>query len=96
MTVNQYLTLCDNASCLGISIPDYIRRKSTGKVLPRKKLAPEDRTLYVALGRIGNNINQLTKKVNSGNHYPKQVQQELAQLKNVLDDLTLKLIRHDS
>lgn len=96
MTVNEYLILAANASCLGISIPDYIRRTSTGKVLPRKRLAPEYRTLFVELSRVGNNINQLTKKVNSGNHYPKQVQQELAQLKDVLDDLTLKIIRHDS
>lgn len=48
------------------------------------------------LSRVGNNINQLTKKAHSGNHYPKQLQNELVALRKLLNALTLKIVNHDS
>ena len=95
-TVNEYLVVSDNATCLGISMVDYIRRRTTGVVLPRKKVSTEDRRLFVELSRVGNNINQLTKKAHSGNHYPKQLQSELIALRKLLNALTLKIVNHDS
>lgn len=95
-TVKEYLVVSDNAACLGISLADYIRRRTTGVVLPRKKVSSEDRRLFVELSRIGNNINQLTKKVHSGNHYPRKLQDELIALRKTLDALTLKIVNHDS
>ena len=95
-SVNEYLVVSDNANCLGISIADYVRRRTTGVVLPRKKVSSEDRRLFVELSRVGNNINQLTKKVHSGNHYPRQLQNELIELKKLLNAMTLKIIDHDS
>ena len=95
-TVKEYLIVSDNANTSGISITDYIRRKTTGSVLPRKKVAPEDRKLFITLGRLGNNINQLTRKVHSNKHYPKQLKEELKSVKNLLESLMLKLVQNDS
>ena len=95
-SVNEYLVVSDNATCLGISMADYIRRRTTGVVLPRKKVSSEDRRLFMELSRVGNNINQLTKKAHSGNHYPKQLQNELVALRKLLNALTLKIVNHDS
>ena len=95
-SVNEYLVVSDNANCLGISVADYVRRRTTGVVLPRKKVSTEDRRLFIELSRVGNNINQLTKKVHSGNHYPIQLQNELIALRKLLNALTLKIIDHDS
>lgn len=95
-SVNEYLVVSDNANCLGISVADYVRRRTTGVVLPRKKVSTEDRRLFIELSRVGNNINQLTKKVHSGNHYPRQLLNELLELRKLLNALTLKIIDHDS
>lgn len=95
-SVNEYLVVSDNANCLGISIADYVRRRTTGAVLPRRKVLPEDRRLFVELSRVGNNINQLTKKIHMGNHYPKQLQNELIELKKLMEGITLKIVNHDS
>ena len=95
-TVKEYLIVSDNANTLGISITNYIRRKTTGSVLPRKKVTPEDRKLFLALGRIGNNINQLTRKTHSNKHYPKQLKDELKLVKTLLESLMLKLVQNDS
>ena len=37
MTVSEYLTVSENAETLGIAIPDFIRLKTTGRVLPKKE-----------------------------------------------------------
>tara|TARA_R110002072_G_scaffold168634_2_gene322297 strand:- start:220 stop:501 length:282 start_codon:yes stop_codon:yes gene_type:complete len=62
MTVNEFLIVSDSANCLSIGIPDYIRRKVTGRPLPRTKVLPENRKLFVELSRIGNSINQFDQE----------------------------------
>jgi len=45
MTVSEYLTVSENAVPWAFSIPDFIRLKTTGRgLLPRKRIAPEDRS----------------------------------------------------
>ena len=73
ITVFDYLRVSENAATMGVSIPDFIRLKTTGRVLPRKRITPEDRKLFVEMCRIGNNINQLTKKVHLGENNPPQL-----------------------
>ncbi|CAH8281410.1 mobilization protein MobC [Mariniflexile fucanivorans] len=92
MTVNDFLIVSDSANCLGIGIPEYIRRKTTGKAMPRTKVTPHDRQLFVALSRIGNNLNQLTKKAHLGMHTPKLLQKELLELKETIDQLKLNIV----
>ena len=94
--MNEYLIMSNNASTLGIGIPDYIRRKVTGRALPRTKVLPENRKLFVELSRIGNNINQLTKLAHLGINDPINLISHLEELKNELDLLKSKIISNDS
>ncbi|MEW4923097.1 plasmid mobilization relaxosome protein MobC [Algibacter sp. 2305UL17-15] len=96
MTVNEFLVVSDSANCLGIGIPDYIRRKVTGRPLPRTRVMPENRKLFIELSRIGNNINQLTKKAHLGMHTPKILQRELLELKETINLLKSNIVNHDS
>ena len=95
MTVDEYLILSQNASTLGITIPDYIRKRVTGKALPRKRILLEDRQLFIELARIGNNINQLTKQVHLGMKHPPMLINQLAELKNILDMLKSNIVKSD-
>lgn len=92
MSVDEYLVLSNNADTLGISIPDYIRRKATDKALPRVKVLPENRKLFVGLSRIGNNINQLVKKTHLGMYDSQGLQRELMELKGVLDTIKSNIL----
>src|SRR6056297_3096255 len=96
MTVSEYLTVSENASTLGVSIPDFIRLNTTGRVLPRKRISPEDRKLFVEMCRIGNNINQLTKKVHLGMNNSPQLNSLLLELKSNLDVLKSNIVNNDS
>jgi len=96
MTVNEFLIVSDSANCLGIGIPDYIRKKVTGRPLPRTKVVPENRKLFIELSRIGNNLNQLTKKAHLGLHAPKTLQNELLELKETINLLKLNIVNNDS
>ncbi|CAN0605889.1 unnamed protein product, partial [Ectocarpus sp. 12 AP-2014] len=66
MTDNDYSKVSNSAETIGLSVTEYIRRKITGKVLPKKKVSPFDRKLFVELSRVGNNLNQLARVTNSG------------------------------
>jgi len=96
MTVSEYLTVSENAATLGVSIPDFIRLKTTGRVLPRKRIAPEDRKLFVEICRIGNNINQLTKKAHLGMNNPPKLSYLLLELQSTLDVLKSNIVNNDS
>jgi|SRR6056297_628162 len=87
MTVNEYLIVSGNAATLGMGIPDYIRKKLTSRPLPRKKITPENRQLFVELSRIGNNINQLTRNSHLKMHAPEILLLQLEGLKRVLREL---------
>nr|WP_299214975.1 plasmid mobilization relaxosome protein MobC [uncultured Allomuricauda sp.] len=96
MTVDEYLILSDNAKTVGITIPDYIRRRVTGRVLPRKRISPEDRQLFVELSRIGNNVNQLTKKIHLGMNDRGNLHEQLMELKNVLNAIKSNIVNNAS
>ncbi|WP_081819429.1 plasmid mobilization protein [Maribacter sp. Hel_I_7] len=87
LSVDQYLALAHNAESLGITIPDYIRKKISGRPLPRTRISPENRKLFVELSRIGNNINQLTRNSHLKMHAPKSLFYQLEELRRVLHEL---------
>jgi hypothetical protein len=86
-TVNEYLIVCNNADTLGVSIPDYLRKKATGKALPRTKISPDNRKLFIELCRIGNNLNQITKKAHLGGFNPKNLNAQLKMLRQTLAEI---------
>lgn len=87
MTVNEYLIVSGNAATLGMGIPDYVRKKVTGRPLPRTRITPENRQLFVELSRIGNNINQLTRNSHLRMHSPESLLFQLEELRRVLSEL---------
>ena len=95
MTVDDYIKVSDNAVTIGLSVAEYIRRKTTEKYLPKKKVSPLDRKLFVELSRVGNNLNQLAKVVNSGIRDPFSIQRQLEEVKRLLQYLKSNIANHD-
>ena len=84
MSAEEYLKVSSNAETLGISVADYVRKLGSGEPLPKKKVNPMDRELFVQLSRIGNNINQLTKIYNSGIRDAFNVKEQLSEINGLL------------
>ncbi|MFD2586100.1 MobC family plasmid mobilization relaxosome protein [Croceitalea marina] len=96
LNVDRYLELANNAETLGLTIPEFIRKKISGAVLTRMRYSPIDRKVYVELSRIGNNINQLTKQAHLGMRNPIHLGEQLKELKSLLDELKSKILIDDS
>ncbi|MEM8765608.1 MAG: MobC family plasmid mobilization relaxosome protein [Bacteroidota bacterium] len=96
LNVDQYLELANNAEALGLTIPEFIRKKISGSVLTSMRYSPIDRKVYVELSRIGNNINQLTRQAHLGMQNPVDLDGQLKALKHLLDDLKSKILNDDS
>ena len=94
MTVDDYIKVSDNAETIGLSVAEYVRRKTTERSLPKKRVSPLDRKFFVELSRVGNNLNQLAKVVNSGIH-EFSIQRQLEEVKTVLQYLKSNIANHD-
>lgn len=95
MSAEVYLKVSSNAEALGISVADYVRKLGSGKSLPKRKVNPVDRELFVHLSRIGNNINQLTKIYNSGIRDPFNVKEQLREINGLLAFLKSNISDND-
>lgn len=95
MTVDDYSKVSDNAETIGLAITEYIRRKITEKSLPKKKVSPSDRKIFVELSRVGNNLNQITKVVNSGIRDPFSINRQLEEVKMLLQYLKSNIANND-
>lgn len=95
MSAEEYLKVSSNAETLGISVADYVRKLGSGKSMPKKKVNPMDRELFVHLSRIGNNINQLTKIYNSGIRDPLNVKEQLLEISGLLTFLKSTISDND-
>lgn len=73
-----------NAAKCGISKSAYLRRLITGTTV-RAKPSGEIRELRVEVHRIGNNINQIARGVNSGQVTPETAQRALFLLGKVYE-----------
>ncbi|PRX56236.1 plasmid mobilization protein [Flagellimonas meridianipacifica] len=96
LNVDGYLELASNAETLGLTIPQFIRKKISGSALPRMRYSPIDRKVYVELSRIGNNINQLTKQAHLGMRNPIYLDGQLNELKHLLNGLKSNILNNDS
>ena len=96
LNVDKYLELANNAEALGLTIPQFIRKKISGSVLTRMRYSPIDRKVYVELSRIGNNINQLAKQSHLGMRNPVNLETQLKEIKHLLDELKSKILNYDS
>ncbi|MDT7828331.1 plasmid mobilization relaxosome protein MobC [Pricia sp. S334] len=92
-TVDNYLIVAHNAESCGLSIADYIRMRITCKPLPRFKVSPYERKVYVELSRLGNNINQLTKKAHLGQNQPDKLKIQLVDLQKLLHEVKQAVVK---
>tara|TARA_R110002012_G_scaffold300941_1_gene500986 strand:+ start:9564 stop:9911 length:348 start_codon:yes stop_codon:yes gene_type:complete len=95
MTTDDYLKVSVSAETIGLSIAEYIRRIITKKPLPKKRVSPSDRKLFVELSRVGNNLNQIAKVVNSGIRDPFSIHRQLEEVKTVLQYLKSNITNND-
>lgn len=84
LTLNEQVLLEEYAKEYGLSIVQYIRLRTLKKQLPKFRMSVIDRSLLIELSRIGNNLNQITKKVNQGDF-------SLNELREVLEGLDIKI-----
>nr|WP_164727071.1 plasmid mobilization relaxosome protein MobC [Shimia sediminis] len=78
---------------LGLTLSEYIRRRTLGVPLPPQSADRETRDkLATSLLRIGVNLNQITKHMNAGRHAPPELPALVATINTHLKILT----RHES
>jgi len=92
-TIQERAELERRASALGLTLSEYIRRRTLGVPLPPQSADRETRDkLATALLRIGVNLNQITKHMNAGRHAPPELPALVATINMQLKILT----RHES
>lgn len=93
VTLNEQIKLEESAKVYGISLVEYIRRKALQSQLPKSKVTSINRALFIELSRIGNNVNQLTKKVNQNNTVDKDLKDLLFGLQTKLNQIKIELLK---
>ena len=88
-TIQERAELERRAHALGLTLSEYIRRRTLGVPLPPQSADRETRDkLATALLRIGVNLNQITKHMNAGRHAPPELPSLVATIQTHLKILT--------
>ena len=93
VTLEEQIHLEQSAKIYGLTLVGYIRRRILNQQLPKHAMPEVNRELLIELSRIGNNINQLTKKANQNNPNLIGLRTELDCLYVVLNQIKQKLLR---
>ncbi|UGS21824.1 plasmid mobilization protein [Flavobacterium cyclinae] len=92
VTLNEQVQLEEIAKANGLNLVEYIRRRALQKQLPKFTMSGLQRDLLIELSRIGNNINQMSKRVNQGNPNLKGLESELSNLHKQLNEIKNQLL----
>jgi predicted DNA-binding protein len=86
LTPNEYDQVKKIANELGYSVSEYIRKRILGK---REKITPKQDLKIIAyeLNRIGNNLNQIAKYVNTNKAIDRVVAGNLIKIKEELSNV---------
>lgn len=88
-TMQERAELEARAEALGLTLSEYIRRRTLGVALPPQSADRQTRDkLATALLRIGVNLNQITKHMNAGRHAPPELPAVVATINTHLKILT--------
>ena len=88
-TIQERAELERRATALGLTLSEYIRRRTLGVPLPPQSADRETRDkLATSLLRIGVNLNQITKHMNAGRHAPPDLPALVATINTHLKILT--------
>ena len=85
--------LCEYA---GVNISDLLRMAVFTARIKSPQIPLIDQQSFVELKRIGTNINQIAKAINSGYGNPEQLIPGVQAIQKDLDRLTQYLVHHDS
>lgn len=88
-TMQERAELEARAEALGLTLSEFIRRRTLGVALPPQSADRQTRDkLATALLRIGVNLNQITKHMNAGRHAPPDLPAVVATINTHLQILT--------
>ena len=87
VTLNEQVQLEEIAKTYGLNVVEFVRRRALQKQLPKFTMLGLQRDLLIELSRIGNNINQMSKKANQGNPNLKGLESELSNLHKQLNEI---------
>lgn len=92
VSLSDQVKLEEEASARGLNVVELIRRKALQFQIPKYSISGLERTTIIELSRIGNNINQMSKKVNQGNPNLKGLEGELLNLNKKLNEIKNQLL----
>lgn len=92
VTLNEQVQLEEIAKTYGLNVVEFVRRRALQKQLPKFTMSGLQRDLLIELSRIGNNINQMSKRVNQGNPNLKGLESELSSLHKQLNEIKNQLL----
>lgn len=92
VTLNEQVQLEEAAKTYGLNVVEFIRRRALQKQLPKFSMSGLERDLLIELSRIGNNINQMSKRANQGNPNLKGLEEELLNLNEKLNEIKNQLL----
>ena len=93
VTLNEQMQLESFAKNYGLNVVEYVRRRALQKQLPKFVMSELERDLLIELSRIGNNINQMSKRANQGNPNLKGLENDLLILNSKLNKIKSELIK---
>lgn len=93
VTLEEQLQIEEFSKSYGLSVTQYIINRSLKKQLPKQTMPSINRALFIELSRIGNNLNQSTKRLHQGNPNAKRLQIELLELKAILEEVKSVLLQ---
>lgn len=89
LTAQERAELESRAAALGLTLSEFIRRRTLGVPLPPQSADRQTRDkLATSLLRIGVNLNQITKHMNAGRHAPPELPAVVATINTHLKILT--------
>ena len=76
---SEYLNLEQSAKVLNLSVPAFVKKKAQGARVVAPKINPEDsKEIARQLAGLGNNVNQLAKRVNQIEFADKDTQERIS------------------
>lgn len=87
VTLEEQLSIEEYSKSYGLSVTQFIRIRALKTQLPKHSMPSINRALFIELSRIGNNLNQLTKKANQNHPDVKGLNVELLDLNTKLNEL---------
>ena len=88
VTPEEYDTIRIKCKLAGMSVSDFLRSLALGKEISTQANPEELKKIRAELGKIGSNINQIAKAVNSGEEFDEKRFKEMAHwLVKTIEDL---------